>query len=322
MLLADANPNDKSPSKDQVLWTETNLGYDLEAEYDYVGGAPANFGDGHAGDVSEHYADIRNIVTHRAMMAFMFHGGFDWERLGFDPPGTLPVPDQLNALSAFLATDFRWSSQNMLRLQVEPGFYSDLSQFTVRDVNAPIALAYTRLVNDDLQWTLALSINTWRENRYLPGGGFNYRIDDRWKLKFMLPKPQIEFKANDWVHTWLGADFRGNSYRVSSSFGDTKGLPALNNALVDYQEVRVGTGISWNIKPLLELNAEAGWMLERSMNYHTSSVRMTSGTGAPYVGINVRILFRLIKDARPIKDQIDAMQYQFPGLLRFFKVPQ
>jgi len=321
-MFGNVDPNAKSPSKDQLLWTQTDVGYDMEAEYDYVGRAPVNFGDGRAGDIAEHYTDIRNIFTHRAMLAFLFHTGFDWERFGFDPANTLPVPEQLNALSAFLAADFRWSSQNMVRLQVEPGFFSDLSQFTGRDVNAPIALAYTRVASKDFQWTLALSINTWRENRYLPGGGFRYQINDRWKLKFMLPKPQIEYKANDWVHTWVGADFRGDSYRVSSNFGDSKGLPALNNALVDYQEVRVGTGLSWNIKPLLELNGEAGWMLQRSLNYHTSSVRMSSSTGAPYIGVNIRILFQLIKDARPIKDQIDAMQYQFPGLLRFFKVPQ
>jgi len=321
-MLSNVDPNAKSPSKDQVLWTQTDAGYDLEAEYDFVRGAPVNFGDGRVGDLAEHYTDIRNIFTQRAMMAFLFHTGFDWERLGFNPANTLPVPDQLNAFSAFLASDFRWSSKNMVRLQVEPGFYSDFGQFNGRDVNLPIALAYTRVPSEDFQWTLALSINTWRENRYLPGGGFRYRINDRWKLKFMLPKPQIEYKANDWVHTWVGADFRGNSYRVSSNFGDTKGLPALNNALVDYQEVRVGTGFSWNIKPLLELNGEVGWMLERSMNYHTSNVRMSSSSGAPYVGLNVRVLFQLVKDARPVKDQIDAMQYQFPSLLRFFKVPQ
>jgi hypothetical protein len=321
--IPDVDPNSKSPSKDQVLWTQTNVGYDLESEYNYVGGAPVNFGNGRAGDIEEQYTDIRNIFTDRELMAILFHAGFDWERLGFEhADNTLPVPNQLNSLSTFLAADFRWSSANMVRIQVEPGFYSDMTQFNGNDVNIPIALAYTRVASQDFQWTLALSINDWRENRFLPGGGFRYSINDQWKLKFMLPKPQIEYKANDWVHTWLGADFRGDSYRVASNFGDVRGLPTLNNALVDYQEVRVGSGFSWNIKPLLELNAEAGWMVERSMNYHTSNIRMSSDTGAPYVGINIRVLFQLSKDLRPVKDQIDEMQYQFPGLLRFFKVPQ
>lgn len=320
--MTNVNPKEKSPSKDQVLWTETDVGYDVEAEYNYVGGAPVDFGNGRRGEVEEQYTDIRNIFTRRALMAFMFHAGFDWERLGFVPPVALPVPNQLSSLNAFLAADFRWSDKNLVRFQIEPGFYSDFSQLDGHDINAPIALAYTRVVDRDLQWALGLSINTWRENRYLPGGGIRYRINDRWALKFMLPKPIVEYKANDWVHTWAGADFRGNTYRLSGQFGNSQGLSALNNALVDYQEVRVGTGFSWNIKPLLELNGEAGWMVDRSFNYHTSSARSSTNSGAPYVGINVRVLFQLIKDARPIKDQIDSMGYQFPGLLRFFKVPQ
>ncbi len=321
-LMQKVNPNEKSPSREQVLWTETNVGYALEMEYDHVNGAPVDFGSGRSGNIEEHYTDIRSILTHRSLMAFLFHSGFEWQRFGFNPPNNLPVADQLNSLAAFLATDFRWSSRSLLRVQIQPGFYSDLSELNGRDFNVPLALAYQRVASDRFQWVIALSINTWRENRYLPGGGFRCQLNDRWKIKFMLPTPQIEYKANDYVHLWIGSDFRGDSYRVAGDFGNVRGMPALNNALVDYQELRVGTGFSWNIRPLIELNGEAGWLVDRSFNYHDSGVRTSSSGGAPYVSLNVRALFQVVPDKRPIKEQIRTMQDQFPGFLRFFKVPQ
>ena len=136
----------------------------------------------------------------------------------------------------------------------------------------------------------------------------------------MLPQPQIEFKASDAVHVWLGTDFRGDTYRVSRKFGDRHGVAALNDSLIDYQEIRFGSGFSWNIRPLLEFNGEAGWMVARTFKYGNTGYH-SSGSGAPYVGLNIRFLFQLVKDTRPIPQQIRSMQYEFPALQQFFKIP-
>ena len=36
-LMTKRDENDKSPSKDQIMWTETDVGYDLEMDYSFVG---------------------------------------------------------------------------------------------------------------------------------------------------------------------------------------------------------------------------------------------------------------------------------------------
>ncbi len=319
-IFSKRSSNEKSPSKDQVLWTETNIGYDFAMEYNYVGPSSIGFADGQVSHLSEHVTDFRQVITQRSWLAFLFHLGLEWQRLEFDPPNRMPVPGQLDVMNAFLATDFRWSNRDMMRLQVQPGFYTDLQDMDLEDFNVPVALAYTHVSSKDLQWTIGLSINTLRKMRYLPGGGFRWQINDRWKLKFLLPTPQVEYKLRDDLHVWAGGDFRGDTYRVSRHFGDDRGNPALNHALLDYEEIRMGTGVSWNIRPLVELNGEIGYMMDRQFDYFNNAVS-ARGHSAPYVNVSLHILFQLLKDSRPMNEQIRSMQIKFPSFQRLFKIP-
>lgn len=321
-MMSKPSDDEKSPSKQQVLWTETDVGYDAEAEFNYVGAAHTDFGTGNGiqGKVPEYETDIKNIITRRALMAFLLHFGAEWQRMGFAPDNTMLLPDQFSSIKGFLATDFRWSKKDMLRIQFEPGYYGDMSEFNGPYFHVPMAFAYTRIPSDKFQWSIGVSFNDWRKAHWLPGGGFNYYMTDRWKLKFMLPTPQIEYKVNDYVHTWVGADFRGDTFRVARNFGTVHGNPSFNGTVVDYQEIRVGTGVSWNIRPLIEINAEAGFMADRSFDYWPQGVH-SNGRGAPYISLNLRALFQVVPDKRPIKDQIRSMQYEFPFLRQFFRLP-
>jgi len=320
-LMSKPGKNEKSPSREQVLWTETDVGYDLNAEYSYAGRAHIDFGNGHQGSLSEYYTDLKQTGTLRMFMAFLIYEGLEWQRQVYGTSGDVLVPHELDTLNAFLATDFRWSSHDQVRLQFEPGLYTDMHDVDMHDFNMPIALAYTRIPSKKLQWAIGLSINTWRGSRFLPGGGFRYYLTPRWKLNGMLPTPQIEYKANDYLHVWVGADFRGNTYRVSRRFGAEHNDPRLNDALVDYQEMRFGSGFSWNIRPLIELNGQAGYLFNRSFDYHDIGIH-SSGQGAPYISLNVRVLLQLVRDKRSIRAQIRSMQYKLDFLQNFFKIPQ
>ncbi len=311
-----------SPSKDQVLWTETHLAYDVNAEYSYTGPDTVDFGHGRRDRLASHYTDLRHLVTGRFLMAFLTYTGLEWQRFGFSGASqNFPAPEALSSLNAILATDFRWSDKDMVRLQVLPGLYTDFDEAHWNDVNFPFALAYTHIHSETFQWTLALSVNAWRGSRIIPAPGFRWQINERWKLKALLPTPQIEYKAAPALHLSIGADFRGDTFRVGDRFGSHHGDASLNNALVDYRETRIGAGFSWNIQPLLELNGQAGYLVERQFDYHNNGLH-ASGRGAPYVGLNLRYLFQIRKDERSIPQQVRAMQVAFPQLRSFIKLPK
>jgi hypothetical protein len=314
-------PGDAAPSKTQVLWTATHWAYNFEGSYSYAAPSPARFGPGQEGDVSSYHSALSNIFTSRALMAFLFHAGLEWDRIGLHAPPSMPIPKSLHRIDAFLATDFRWSEKSMLRLQAVPGFYTDSNPIEPETFNVPWAIAYTRIPSKKFQWTLALSGNSWRKMPLAPGGGFRWQMSDRWKLKFLLPYPQIEYRAAKALHLWVGSELIGDSYRVSGRFGSEKGDPSLNHALVDYQEIHVGTGFSWNILPLLEFNMEAGYLLDREFNYHNNDLRSTSGK-APYGGVQLRYLFQISKDPRPMRQQMEEMGNDYPWMRRFIRLPR
>src|SRR6185503_3096184 len=124
----------KSPSMDKVRWTEAKVSSDLNTEYDFVGG-PLN----------EHYLDARYLMTRRTMLAFLIHGGIEYQRLGFDGRKDLLLPGQLDSANLYLALDFRWSRRDMVRVQARPGYFGDYENISNHSFNAPVDIAYTRI---------------------------------------------------------------------------------------------------------------------------------------------------------------------------------
>src|SRR5690242_16373414 len=75
--------NDASPSKDQVLWTETQLAFDLNVESSYVGAVSTSFGNAARGRVSSGYLDVAQTFTGRKWLALLWHAGVDLEHFSF-----------------------------------------------------------------------------------------------------------------------------------------------------------------------------------------------------------------------------------------------
>jgi len=315
ILMQKVSETDKSPSKEQVLWTATHLAYDVNVRQDFIGPAAANFGEGREDKIRTTFTSVRQVVTMRKYMAFLFHGGFEWNRYGFIGPDTLPVPGALHAFFLPLAIDFRFSQRDLVRLQAAPGYYSDVEPLEGGDFNTPYALGYAHVFSRRVQVGLGVSVNPWREKKILGGGGFRWKVSDRWTLKFLMPRPQVEYKVTDTFSLSAGSDFRGDTFRVGDHFGTDRNNSKLNGTLVDYQEVRAGAGFSWHILPLLELNGEAGMLVDREFNYHQQNVRSTSGK-APYVSMTLHCLFQVQKDKRTIPEQMHALETEFPWMRR------
>jgi len=282
----------QSPSFQEKKWTGTQGSCETNVEYNYVGNASNNLGNGQNANIDEDYFDIRHQFMRHTLLAFLVEGGFEYQHLGFDSPIGSLVPNRLDTLIADVGIDFRWSKKDLVHIEGRPGLYTDFQGSGWAAFNTPLDIGYTRVVNKKFQWVVGFSANTWRRNRYLGAAGFRWQINDRWKLKAYMPTPDIEYTARPNLTLTLGADIRGDSYRVGPHFGGGHGAPELNNALVDYQEVRVGPGFSWNIWPTIEMNVMTGYMVGREFDYHNGGPQM-NGSSAPFVSIAIHALFKL-----------------------------
>jgi hypothetical protein len=309
---------DKSPSRDGVQWLGSKTPLETSGQFDYVFPGQTSLGNSSYGHVAEREYLVRQLITGRFARAFLIRGGVEWERFEFERANDSFIPQNLNVLNAYLGMDFRFSRKDMIRIQARPGYYNDTEGSDRGDFNYPMAFGYSHMVNYNFQWAAGVSVNRWRNHPYLVGGGFRWQINDRWKVKLMLPEPHIEYKAREDLHLFVGGDFRGDTFRVAPNFGTRRGNPALNNALVDYQELRAGIGFSWNIKPLLELNVHTGYLMDRAFNFHNNAVLLASNP-SPYITINLEALFEIWRPKE--KEEEPALgtkgkQFEIPDLER------
>ena len=282
----------ESPSFQEKKWTGTQGSYETSIEYDYVGNASTNLGNGQNGNLGEDYVDIRHQFMRHTLLAFLVEGGMEYQHMGFNAAPENLIPDRVDSLVADVGMDFRWSRKDLLHIEGRPGLYTDFEGGGWNDINCPLDIGYTRVVSNTFQWVAGFSLNTWRRSRYLGAAGFRWQINDRWKIKAYLPTPDVEYMVLPNLTVLLGGDIRGDSYRVGPHFGSDRGAPALNNALMDYQEIRVGPGLSWNIFPTVEVNMMAGYMVGRQFNYYNGGPTL-NGSGSPFVNVSLHALFKL-----------------------------
>jgi hypothetical protein len=258
-----------------------SVSQELDAEYVYVGGASTR-GDGlNIGSVNENSADVKYVISSQITNDLMLRLGFEWQGFFFGVPDRAPVPDRLEQVSAVLGFDYQFADQWLMRAEVQPGVYSDFRDVQWDDVDAPLVLGAVYLADVNLQWFFGLRMDVRSQYPVLPAVGVRWKFDDKWTLNFVLPDPRLEFDVSDQLQFYFGAGLDGGTFRVGEHFGSDRGQPKLDNAVVDYLEIRIGPGCSWKISPNLTIEASAGYMPYRSFNFFDPNIVFRSHD-APY----------------------------------------
>jgi opacity protein-like surface antigen len=263
---------------------------EASADYSYVGSSKTKAGVADLGNISEQAASTKAVVSRHLTEGCILRTGASWERYSFGLPDAMPLPTTLQSVSAVLGADFELSDQWIMRAEIQPGVYSDFDDISFDDVNAPLVVGGSYLVDKNLQWFLGLSVDARRRYPVLPGGGVRWKFANQWTLMFLLPKPRLEYDLSEKVILYMGADLRGGTFKLGKNFGSNHGRQNLNNVAVDFSEVRMGTGVTWEIRPGLKLDLEGGYMVFREFDFHTVDVSF-DGRPAPYGQIAISANF-------------------------------
>ena len=208
--------------------------------------------------VNEQNADIKYVVSPQINKDLLLRFGFEWQRFSFGVPDGAPVPNTLQQASAVLGFDYQIADEWLLRVEVEPGMYSDFRDITWRDVDMPMVIGGAYLASPDLQWIIGLRIDARTQYPVLPAVGIRWKFSEAWTLDLMPPKPRLEYDVNERLQLYAGAEFQFGTYAVGENFGTPRGQPKEDNAIVDYLEIHFGSGFSWKIMPNVTIEAEAG----------------------------------------------------------------
>ena len=229
------------------------------------------------------------IPTHDGGPQLRF--GFDLQRFDFSRPDSTPLPSSLESLAFVLGMDFQYGSDWIGRFEVKPGFYGSNNEIRGRDFNAPVNLGVSYIVNADLQLIVGLSVDANRKYPFIPAVGARWKFAPDWVLNAVLPAPRLEYTLNSSLTLYAGADFQGDTYHTSDVPGDSHRAHRLDDAIVDYTQIRVGAGTSWSINNQFTVELEAGFVPIHDFDFHRADGELRSKDVPPYAGISLKAEF-------------------------------
>jgi uncharacterized protein DUF6268 len=282
--------NGNASAEDHASSGATPFPFEAEVEYTYVGDSTVQRDDRVVRDFDEAYSYVRFVYTPRIKIGILRLGAAA-ERFGFGMSDQAELADTLQSYTAIVGLDTQLSDSILVRFEAEPGVYGTEDHLDGDTFNVPVVLGGTYIVNSDLQFVLGVSVNYERQFPVFPGGGVRWHFASQWVLNAVLPTPRLEFAATENLTFYAGANLKGSTFRTQQHFGNSVGNPDLNNAVLDYSEVRTGAGMQIKLSPQCQLSIEGGFVPYREFDYHRTDVRYHHEDGAAYASFSFNAAF-------------------------------
>jgi hypothetical protein len=242
-------------------------------------------------DFDEIDSDFRLVLTPRTKIGVLRLGA-EWQRYSFGFPNQTALPNTLQSFSTILGLDVQLSDSIIVRAEGQPGLYdSGLGHLDWDDFNLPFLVGGTYIFSPNVQLILGVSVDVERKYPVIPAAGVRWKLGPQWLLDAVMPMPRLEYEMNRDLSLYVGATMKEASYRVDDEFGDSHGIPRLNNAIVTYSEVRTGAGFDWKISPVVTFTGEVGYQPYRDFDFYRAEVRYHQDGGAPYGTISLHGAF-------------------------------
>ena len=265
--------------------------WESQFRFSIVGDTEFTDGEHEGDDASALDFRLRAVASFPGGSNFLLRAGVDFEQNHFDAPHGLALPDVLQMASLVFGADVQIGEAWILRLEIQPGFYSGDTSLREDDFNVPITFGASFFVSADLQLVAGVSVDVNRKYPVLPGIGVRWKVASDWVVNGILPNPRLEYTVNENILLYAGADFRVGTFRTDDDFGSSRRHPKLKDAVVDYTQIRAGLGASWKVSPAATVELEAGFVPAYQLNYHRAEFRMRADDLPPYGGINVKLKF-------------------------------
>ncbi len=281
-------PTTNGPAADRVA--AVNFDFDTDVAY---------LGSGHAHRKNQRFASFEEVDSSVSLLSTfqpnpnspVWRLGLNWERFWFDPDPASTVPNTLESLNLSLGADLQLAPAIFMRVEALPGFYGDLRRFSTRQFNVPVQIGASYVYSDRLFFIVGASVNYERDFPLFPAIGFLWHVNDRFTVNAIAPKPALQYQLNDALTLHVGGGLVGDTYRVNTDFGRDRATKKLDNAIVEYEEIRVGGGLTYKINKTFSLDLEGGAVPYRRFDYNRADYKVLSTNTAPYAEIDLSAKF-------------------------------
>jgi len=261
------------------------------ADAAYVG--PSEIKKGHESFGSFHEGDttLNVVASNQISQNTLLRFGVNWQRFSFTPDPSAPIPETLQSLNLEIGADYQLTPALLLRVEAQPGYYTDFQDLRPADFNIPFLVGATYFVSKDFLCVLGFSVDLNRRPRVYPAAGARWRISPKVVIDAILPDPQIDYELNRTVTLHVGASLKNGSYRVDNDFGKDRSLPKLDNSILDYTEIRAAAGVSWKVSRAVSVDLESGCVPYRKFDYSRVDYKVTAFDVAPFAELTLSTKF-------------------------------
>jgi hypothetical protein len=191
-----------------------------------------------------------------------------------------PLPDLFQSVSMPIGIEWRKETGIPLpkfTFSINPGlfFSEDISS---NDFDIPTVLAYGFDLSPDLRLYVGAFGGLMNKYAVLPGGGLAWRFHEGGLLALTFPQGGVFlFPSRQW-EIFAGAEWFSLTHRTD---GDDEELPGrLQDALVDYREIRAGIGIKYKPSKSVSLGINGGYTLDREWDYERADYTLSQENAA------------------------------------------
>jgi hypothetical protein len=266
--------------------------YELEGEASYLGTGAAKRGSKSAGDITEISSSAGVVVSAQVHDQSLLRLGVQWQRYSFDPDPNVPIPDSIQGVNLVLGADFQVSPALLLRIEALPGLYGSFRNVSFKDFNVPFEIGASYFVSTDLVFIAGVLIDVNADTPVFPAVGVHWKVSDKWVIEGIAPRPQLQYLLTDKVTLFAGADLRDTTFRMDEHFGQSSGIRKLDNAILEYWEVRASAGLTWKISKSVSLDIEGGCVPYRRFLYpRADNLKVLSEDVVPFARIGLSAKF-------------------------------
>ncbi len=209
--------------------------------------------------------------------------------LGLDDLPGVPMPDSINTLELSIGLAWQHSDRWMFMANFSPTLYK-LDDIESDDIGFSGGLMVEWEYNKSWKWMFGVMVQPDNDLPVLPLVSFEWQINDHWALQFPF-SPRLTYSPDDQWNFHFGMDMVfGTTFRTSDTLGSSVGLPEFDGELGSYSEFRLGAGVGWQLSKSLRLEAEAGYTMERKIEYSDID-REVKFDNSPYVRLGLKYEF-------------------------------
>src|SRR5205809_5635243 len=259
---------------------EQDTTYTFRSDFYDVNG---NFGNG-----DSLYNDFS--YAHRFLITgnWYFRAGVEYER--FDFGGTdNGLPDHLQTVHALLALEYVVHDHAGAGIEIDPGPYFQ-DNVTGDSIDVPWKLFFTfPLKKDKIFAVIGVGGGIYQNPIVAPGGGIIWLFTDKLRLEGVFPKPALVYNPSDDWEFRIAGNLFFESYRTDDVITPERKLQ-VDNAVVQYSEVRAGFQATYSHLKPFEITLDAGCTFKRDIDFFRAEASAKTRP-APYVRLAIEAKF-------------------------------